>query len=203
VFLPTLPARLGIPLVQAGIVGIAGITPANVGAVQSRIVRNRSHLRLKAFKFAAPLGNNQRDRLAHLEDHCEMRPCNLPIHRECRVRPIGLDDSFKRGGREDLIEAVKMSRLAQRLGAGVGITAGIRFARLFESGFSLCVGFVLGILDRPGRGLMMKLRAYGLISTRCSRVTRRRRRCRLIDLLLSSGNLTCARPSPRPRGARP
>ena len=76
----------------------------------------------------------------------------------------------------DLIKAVKMSRLAQRLVAGVG-TAGIRFARLFESHLSQCIRLVLGILDRAGRGLMMKLRAYGLISTRCSRATWRRRRC--------------------------
>jgi hypothetical protein len=32
-----------------------------------------------------------------------------------------------------------MSRLAQRLGAGVGITAGIRVARLFKSRLSLCI----------------------------------------------------------------
>ena len=70
-----------------------------------------------------------------------------------------------------------MSRLAQRLGAGVGITACIRFARLFESRLSLCIRLVLGILDRAGRGLMMKLGAYGLISTRCSRATWRRHRC--------------------------
>jgi len=77
----------------------------------------------------------------------------------------------------DLFKAVEMSRLAQRLGAGVGIAAGIRFARLCESRLSLCIRFALGILDRAGRGLMMKLRAYGLISTRCSRATGRRRRC--------------------------
>ena len=56
-----------------------------------------------------------------------------------------------------------MSRLAQHLDAGVG-TAGIRFARLFESHLSQCIRLVLGILDRAGRGLMMKLRACGLIS---------------------------------------
>ena len=77
----------------------------------------------------------------------------------------------------DLFKAVEMSRLAQRLGAGVGIAAGIRFARLCESRLSLRIRFALGILDRAGRGLMMKLRAYGLISTRCSRATGRRRRC--------------------------
>ncbi len=72
-----------------------------------------------------------------------------------------------------------MSRLTQRLGAAIGISAGIRFARLFESRVFLCIRLVLGILDRAGRGLMMKLRAYayGLISTRCSCATRRRRRC--------------------------
>jgi hypothetical protein len=59
-----------------------------------------------------------------------------------------------------------MSRLAQRLGAGVGIAAGIRFARLFESRLALCIRLALGILDRVGRRLMMKLRAHGLISTR-------------------------------------
>jgi hypothetical protein len=69
-----------------------------------------------------------------------------------------------------------MSRLAQRNGAEVGVTAGIRFARPFESRLSLCIRLVLGIRDRAGRGLMMKLRAYGLISIRCSRATWRRHR---------------------------
>jgi hypothetical protein len=70
-----------------------------------------------------------------------------------------------------------MSRLAQRLGAGVGITAGIRVARLFKSRLSLCIRLVFGVLDGAGRGLMMKLRTYGLTSTRCSYATGRRRRC--------------------------
>jgi hypothetical protein len=90
---------------------------------------------------------------------------------------VGAATESTRSVAEPSIEAVKMSRLAQRLGAGVGIIAGIRFARLFESRLSLCIRFVLGILDRAGRGLMMKLRAYGLISTRCSRATWRRHRC--------------------------
>jgi len=38
-----------------------------------------------------------------------------------------------------------MSHLAQRLGAGVGVTAGIGFARPFESGLALRVRPVLGI----------------------------------------------------------
>jgi hypothetical protein len=96
-----------------------------------------------------------------------------------------------------------MSRPAQRLGAGVGVTAGIRIACPFKSGFSLCIRLVLGIFNRARRGLMMKLRTYSLTSTRCSRATWRRRRCRLINLLLSRGNLTCARPSLRSRDARP
>jgi hypothetical protein len=66
-----------------------------------------------------------------------------------------------------------MSGFAQCLSAGVGIAAGIRFARLLESRFSLCIRFVLGILNHGRRGLMMKVRAYSLTSARCSRITQR------------------------------
>jgi hypothetical protein len=95
-----------------------------------------------------------------------------------------------------------MSRLTQRLGAGVGITACIGFARPFESGLTLRVRPVLGTFHRAGRRLMMKLSADGLISSWCSRTSRRRSCCRLIDLLLRGRNLACARPSLRARGAR-
>jgi len=48
---------------------------------------------------------------------------------------------------------------------------------------------------------MMKLRAYGLIGSRCSRATGRRRRCWLIDLLLSRGNdETASAPDNPPQG---
>jgi hypothetical protein len=67
-----------------------------------------------------------------------------------------------------------MSRLTQRLDASVGITAGIRFARSFESCVCLFIRLVLGILDYAWRGLMMKLCTYGLVSTRRSYVTWRR-----------------------------
>jgi hypothetical protein len=71
------------------------------------------------------------------------------------VRPILLRlarDSGSKSARSeitsDLFKAVKMSRLAQRLGAGVGITAGIRVARLFKSRLSLCIRLVFGVSRR-------------------------------------------------------
>jgi hypothetical protein len=52
-----------------------------------------------------------------------------------------------------------MSRLAQRPGAGVGITAGIRFARLFESRLSLCIRLAILTLVNTSIRMTAKVNA--------------------------------------------
>jgi hypothetical protein len=65
--------------------------------------------------------------------HKEASTWDLCRTRNSMGRATRGEQTARPEGARGLNRAVKMSRLAQRLDAGVGITAGIRFARPLES----------------------------------------------------------------------